>query len=195
VSADGGWVSANSRLSAPNQVSAEPTIGGHGFSVTLPATWEGRIYQRPTPTTAFSPQNRAATGATRVPAAAGWLGEQTKPVLHLANFALPGNRGDYGSGAVEMMGPQNTFIAILEFGQECLGTALYSGIGLPRVSPDRFDPNGLQRNIDGQAGCQFFFTEQSRPMCLYVVLGSGQLAQVLSPQVNMVLDRVRVAAG
>jgi hypothetical protein len=116
-------------------------------------------------------------------------------VLHLGNFALPADRGDYGSGAVEIMGAQHTFIAILEFGQECLGTALYSNVGLPRVTPDIFDPNALQRRIAGQAGCQFFFTEQSRPMCLYVVLGSAENVPALSAQVNLVLNGIKVAAG
>ena len=173
----------------------EPTIGGHGFTVSLPTEWEGRIYQRPTPTTAFTPSNRATAASGGVArAGAGWLGEQTRPVLHLGNFALPAVRGDYGSGAVERMGAGNTFIAIVEFGPECLGTALYSSIGLPRVTPDRFDPNGLQRRIPGQSGLQYFFTEQSRPMCLYVVLGSHQNAAVLSRQVNAVLDRVKVTS-
>ena len=118
-------------------VNREPIIDGHGFSVQLPAAWEGRIYQRATPTTAFTPKNRAAdsTGTNAARAGDGWLGEQTRAVLHLGNFALPGDRGDYGSGAVERMGADNTFVAILEFGQECLGTALYSSVGLPRVSP------------------------------------------------------------
>ena len=174
----------------------EPTIDGHGFSVQLPAAWEGRIYQRATPTTAFTPKNRAAdsTGTNAARAGDGWLGEQTRAVLHLGNFALPADRGDYGSGAVERMGPGNTFIAILEFGQECLGTALYGSVGLPRVSPEKFDPNALQRRISGQAGCQFFFTAQSRPLCLYVVLGSQQNAVALSAQANQVLDRIKVDA-
>ncbi len=173
---------------------AEPTIGGHGFSVTLPSTWEGRIYQRPAPTTAFTPTNRAAAADGAARAGAGWLGERTRPVLHLGNFALPAERGDYGSGAVERMGTGNSFIALVEFGPECLGTALYSSVGLPRVTPDRFDPNGLQRRIPGQAGFQAFFTEQSRPLCLYVVVGSHQNAGPLSRQVNAMLDRVKVTA-
>lgn len=178
-------------------VNREPTIDGHGFSVALPPAWEGRIYQRATPTTAFTPKNRAApdsTGTNAARAGDGWLGEQTRAVLHLGNFALPADRGDYGSGAVERMGANNTFVAILEFGQECLGTALYSSIGLPRVSPAQFDPNALQRRITGQSGCQFFFTVQSRPMCLYVVLGSHQNAAALSAQANQVLDRIKVDA-
>ena len=175
----------------------EPIIGGHGFTVTLPTDWEGRIYQRPTPTAAFTPSNRAAAGSGSggsgsARTGSGWRGEQTRPVLHLGNFALPLERGDYGSGAVERMGTAQTFIAIVEFGPECLGTTLYGSVGLPRVTPDRFDPNGLQRRIPGQSGFQAFFTEQSRPMCLYVVLGSHRNAAALTKQVNSVLDRIKV---
>src|ERR1700710_1620641 len=95
-----------------------PTIAGHGFSVAPPAGWEGRIYRRSQPATADTPAARAsAAGAT------GWLGEQTLPVLHLADFALPAVRGDYGSGAVETMRDNDTFIALLQFGPECLGSA------------------------------------------------------------------------
>jgi len=177
---------------------ADPTIDGHGFTVSLPASWEGRIYQRPTPTTTFSPKNRAAVGGTGTNAGragSGWLGERTRPILHLGNFPLPADRGDYGSGAVEIMGPTNVFIAILEFGPESLGTALYGAVGLPRVSPDRFNPNGLQRRLPGQSGFQAFFTERSRPMCLYVVLGEHRNAVALSATANMMLDRVQVGAG
>ena len=176
-------------------MTTEPTLTGHGFSVQLPAAWEGRVYRRSTPVAVFSPQNRASIAAGEPsPAGRGWLGEQTNAVLHLANFPLPADRGDYGSGAVEAMTARNTFVALLEFGQECLGTALYSSIGLPRVEPRRFDPNGLQRRIPGQSGCQFFFTEASRPMCLYVVLGSHRDVDLLSAQVNRVLDRIKVDA-
>ena len=177
-------------------MTGDPTIAGHGFSVQLPTAWEGRIYRRDAPSIAFSPKNRAAgsTGTAATQAPNGWLGEQTRAVVHLGNFALPAVRGDYGSGAVEKMTAENTFIALLEFGPECLGTALYGSVGLPRVSPDRFDPNGLQRRLPGQAGCQYFFTEQSRPICLYVVLGSHQQAARLSAQVNRVLDRIKVDA-
>ena len=52
-----------------------------------------------------------------------------------------------------------------------------------------FDPNGLQRRVPGQAGCQYFFTEQSRPMCLYVVLGSARRrGTARQSQANQVLD-------
>lgn len=178
-------------------MSSDQTISGHGFTVRLPGEWEGRIFRRPTPTTAFVPENRApgGTGTLSERAADGWLGEHTRPVLHVGNFALPVDRGDYGSGAVEVMTAGQSFIAIVEFGPECLGTALYSAVGVPRVTPDQFDPNALQRRIAGQSGSQKFFTENSRPMCLYVVLGSHQNAAPLSAQVNRMLDRIQVDAS
>jgi hypothetical protein len=173
---------------------SDPIVAGHGISVTLPATWEGRIYRRSTPTTAFTPLNRVAggTGLNASAAGGGWLGEQTRPVVHLANFPLPADRGDYGSGAVESMGAGDVFLSLIEFGPEFLGTALYSAAGLPRVTVDRFDPNALQRRIPGQAGAQYFFTAASRPMCLYVVLGSARNAAAMTTRANQVLAGITV---
>jgi hypothetical protein len=112
--------------------------------------------------------------------------------MHLANFALPTTRGDFGSGAVEIMGARQIFLALLEFGPECLGTALYEPRGVPRPTPAQFNPNGLQRRVAGQSGFQRFFTEQNRPMCLYVVLGSHREAATLCAEVTAVLDRIEV---
>lgn len=175
---------------------SDPTISGHGISVALPAAWEGRIYQRATPTTAFTPQNRAAgsLGVNSASAGTGWLGEQSRPVVHLGNFPLPAERGDYGSGAVETMGAGNVFVSLIEFGPELLGTALYSATGIPLVTAPAFDPNALQRRISGQAGVQYFFTAASRPMCLYVVVGSHANAVALTAEANQVLSRLTIAA-
>lgn len=175
---------------------SEPTISGHGITVALPAAWEGRIYQRATPTTAFTPQNRApgAIGSNAASAGTGWLGEQSRPVLHLANFPLPAERGDYGSGAVETMGAGHLFLSLIEFGPELLGTALYSAAGIPRVTAAAFDPNALQRRISGQAGVQYFFTAASRPMCLYVVVGSQAEVGAMTAAANQVLNRLTVTA-
>ena len=145
---------------------APQVLRGHGFTIAPPAGWEARIYRRTAPTAVDNARNQAAAAGRT-----GWLGEQTLPVVHLADFALPSSRGDYGSGAVESMRPGNMFLALLEFGPECLGTALYQA-PRPQVQPHRFSPNGLQRILPGQAGAQYFFTENGRPLCLYVVLGS-----------------------
>ncbi len=160
-------------------VPQSPRLNGHGFSVTPPAGWEGRIYRRLPPATANTPQAQVAgAGVT------GWLGDQTLPVVHLADFALPASRGDYGSGAVEIMRSTDTFIALLQFGPECLGSELFRSDGRPRVEPARFNPNGLQRIIPGQAGAQYFFTEGGRPLCLYVVLGSRTNMAAMTKRVN-----------
>jgi hypothetical protein len=113
-------------------------------------------------------------------------------VLHLANFALPASRGDFGTGAVERMGAEHMFVALLEYGADCLGTALYAPIGLPRLQPGQFNPNGMQRRVAGQAGFQHFFTEANRAFCLYVVIGSHRQAVPLTKQVNAVLEQIEV---
>jgi hypothetical protein len=155
-------------------------LAGHGLRVGLPPRWEGRIYRRPA-------ENAAGTGAV------GWPGEATHPVLHLANFALPAARGDYGTGAVELMGPADVFLALLQFGPDCLGTALYAPIGLPRLTARQFNPNGLQRRIAGQAGFQHFCTVGGRPLCVYAVLGSQRNAAALAGEADAVLARVELS--
>ena len=159
-------------------------LTGHGLAVGLLPRWEGRIYRRAID---------AGTGQPGRLQATGWPGELTHPVLHLANFALPASRGDYGTGAVELMGPEHLFVALLEFGPDCLGTALYAPVGIPRIRPGQFNPNGMQRRVAGQAGFQHFFTEAGRPFCLYVVIGSHREAVQLTKQANAVLEQIEVS--
>jgi hypothetical protein len=119
--------------------------------------------------------------------------ERTFPVVHLANFGLPETRGDFGAGAVELMGPQNLLVVLFEYGEESLGMPLFAQQGLPRVlTPELFGPNQLQRGIEGQAGYQVFFTEGDRPFCLYVVLGAQTMARRLVPQANQVLTATTI---
>ena len=165
-------------------------LSGHGLSVGLLPQWEARIYRR---TVGAQPAATQPYGRAAQPYGTGWPGEITSPIMHLANFPLPAVRGDYGTGAVERMGAQHIFLALLEFGPDCLGTALYAPVGLPRLTPGQFDPNGLQRRVAGQAGCQHFFTEANRPFCLYVVIGSHRQAVPLTNQVNAVLEQIEVA--
>ena len=174
-----------------------PQLTGHGIAVGLLPRWEGRLYRRTVGEPSAAPARPAAlraqpSAAPAQPAATGWPGELSHPILHLANFALPASRGDYGTGAVERMGPDNIFLALLEFGPDCLGTPLYSPRGLPRVQPGQFNPNGMQRRVAGQAGFQHFFTEGIRPFCLYVVIGSHRRAVALAKQTNDVLDQIEV---
>jgi hypothetical protein len=156
-------------------------LAAHGLSVALPDRWEGRLYLR---------DDRLSEDDH--PAAFGWPGEQVNPVLHLANFALPPARGDFGTGAVELMGEQHVFVSLFEYGAEEVGRALFSSPGFPRLTVRDFGPNQLQRRLPGQLGCQRFFTEQGRPFCLYAVLGSERHAVSLVQEVHEVLAQLRV---
>lgn len=156
-------------------------LGAHGITVALPERWEGRLYLR----------SRGAD-ETEHHAAYGWPGEQANPVLHLANFALPPSRGDFGTGAVEVMGEPHAFISLFEYGTEEAGRPLFEARGLPRLTVRDFAPNQLQRRLPGQLGCQRFFTEQGRAFCLYVVLGSQRHAVSLVQEVHEVLAQLRV---
>lgn len=142
-----------------------------GLVVDIPAGWDGRIYRR-------------------TPAASG---EMTHPVLHAANFALPEERGDFGSGAVELMTPAHAFVSLLEYDAESASTPLFARPGFPlRLSADAFAPNQLQRALPGQAGVQRFFSERGRAFCLYVVVGNHLARAALLPQVNALLASVQV---
>lgn len=179
-------------------------VAGHGLRVTLPSRWEARLYLRDAPTAVPDRQevvpNQQGVGRRSLvaaltpahPAAYGWPGESTNPVLHLANFALPPGRGDFGTGAVERMGPAHAFVALLEYDAEEAGRPLFAARGLPRPGVAEFDPNALQRRLPGQLGCQRFFTERDRPFCLYVVLGSRRHANALLGQVHDALTGIEV---
>lgn len=161
-------------------------LAAHGFSIDLPRGWEGTISRRL--------DNAAAQAAGAVRGATPLLEELVLPVAHLATFGLPADRGDFGSGAVEVMGAEDLFIALLEFGPECAGTALFAQTRLPRLDPSGFDRNRLQRTLAGQSGHQSWYTINGRALGLYVVLGSHGLARKLVPRANEVLANLRVAA-
>jgi hypothetical protein len=148
------------------------SVAAHGLRVDLPPRWEARLYRRDG--TAVS-------------------GESVHPVLHLGNFGLPPHRGDYGSGAVDVMRATHAFVALVEFGAAEAATPLFAARGIPLPRVGDFAPNALQRARPGQLGGQWFFTEQGRAFCLYVVLGSRRHASPLVREVQVVLDNISVS--
>jgi hypothetical protein len=162
-------------------VTGAAVLAGHGMRVALPTRWEGRLYLRD-----------GAPAEAEHFAARGRPEEIAHPVLHLANFALPPGRGDFGTGAVETMGDGHAFVALFEYGPEEAGRPLFAAQGFPRLTVADFAPNQLQRRIAGQLGCQRFFTERGRAFCLYVVLGSQRQARSLLQEVHEVLAQLRV---
>lgn len=148
-------------------------VSAYGLSFDVPSGWDARVYRRP----AAPP-------------------ESTHPVLHAANFPLPGDRGDYGSGAVERMGAANVFLALLEFHPSATDSALFARSGRPSsLDPDGFSPGSLQRSLPGQAGTQAFFSDNGRAFCLYVVLGSWADRGRLVPLATDALHRVAIHAA
>jgi hypothetical protein len=160
-----------------------PAIRAHGIDVGLPAGWDGRISVR-------------ADGAPEVAFTASGTHVATlrsRPVAHLANFGLPAERGDFGSGAVELMGDEDVFVVLFEYGPDSTATALFRAQGLPHALTARdFDPATLRRGIAGQSAHQAFFQESGRAFCLYVVLGAHARRARLVPMVNRVLATVRI---
>jgi hypothetical protein len=146
------------------------TLRAAGLSVTPPVGWEVSIYRRPPDP-----------------------GQETYPVLHAATVPLPGGRGDYGGGVVELLGPDDVFVGILEFGPSAAGTALFNRLqAVPGLTPDAFRPRQLQRTIPGQAGAQRFFTAAGRAFCLYAVIGSMANRMLLTNRANQLIGTFRV---
>jgi len=146
------------------------TLAAHGLALALPSGWEGRIHRR-----------------TAVAAA-----EQTHAVVHLANFALPEQRDDFGGSVTPAMRSPDVFVALFEYGTDSLGTPLFAPQGAPKVSADMFGSKRLQRPLPGQLGCQQFFTANGRPFCLYVVAGSRAYLPGIIAEVNAVLADLQV---
>jgi hypothetical protein len=146
------------------------TIGAHGITANLPQGFEGRIFVRP-----------AAVGVTY-------------PVGQFATFPIPDDVGDFGSGAVTLMGPSDVFATLFEYGPESVGAALFAHQGRPAgLTGDDFSPMVLRRGIPGQSGTQWFFTEAGRPFSFYAVLGSHTLRQSLVPLVNTLLSSLTLS--
>ena len=149
------------------------TLQAHGIAVELPQGFEGRIFKRQ----GIGPELPCA-------------------VAQFATFALPDEVGDFGSGAVTLMGDTDVFAALFEYGPESVGTRLFARQGMPReLSTSDFLPYVLRRGLPGQSGTQWFFTEAGRPFTLYIVLGSHARRALLVPRANTLLSRMTVAPG
>jgi hypothetical protein len=140
-----------------------------GIDVAVPQGWDGEIYRREDELSVQS------------------AGAVSHPVVHLGTFPLPQGRGDFGSGAVEIMSSDDLLVVLFEYGRESAGSALFARSGIPRVAVSDFGPNNMQRPIAGQSGAQYFFNQSGRAFCLYVVLGAHARRNELVPEVNQVL--------
>jgi hypothetical protein len=132
----------------------------YGLSLAADAGWVATIYRR----------------VADVP------GETTHPVLHACTRALPAERGDFGVGVVELLGPDDVFVAVVEYDPLLAGRGLFARQGRPRLAPSQFAPNRLQRVVPGRSAAQHFYTDGGRAFCLFVVLGAHSRRMALVPK-------------
>jgi hypothetical protein len=148
-------------------------VSAFGVSVTAPPGWDVR--------------------ARRAEATAP---ETAHVVLHAATFPLPAERADYGDGAVQLMGADDVFVALVEFSPPAAGTALFAARGWPApLTGDHFSRATLQHPLPGQAGVQRWFTIAGRPWCLYTVIGAWERRWGLAGRANAFVRGVSVSAA
>ncbi|MFM7068348.1 MAG: hypothetical protein ACKOYM_02705 [Actinomycetes bacterium] len=161
-------------------------LAAYGLRCTVPVGWDVRIERRQ--------ESAIPTPGSAVPLG-GYvpMGGFVHPTLHAASSALPSARGDYGSGYVERMTPNDVFVSLLEFDVEAGETAMFLS-GQPRsLSPSEFHPNAQQRIRKGMCGTQRFFTQGGRAFSLYVVMGSWLQRGRLVHQVNTFLSGIGIS--
>jgi hypothetical protein len=157
----------------------------HGLTASLPTGWEGAIIAEQDPQ--VHAQARAVDRGTGAPPSTA------PPVAQFATFPLPATHDDFGGDAVQDMGPDDVFIALLEYGSEEVSAALFSDVGLPRrLDPRAFSPRMLHRRIAGHAGLQVFFNDTGRAFCLYIVIGNADDAHRLVRRAEEVLATVEI---
>lgn len=121
-----------------------------GLTMDLPPGWEARAKTQP-------------------PSRPGRRGNL---LLHAATVPLPQARGDFGSGVVDLLRPDDVFVSLFEYDPEDAKTALFAASGLPTVRPSDFSTGVMQRTIKGHSGAQWFFSAVGRAFTLHAVLGS-----------------------
>jgi len=144
-------------------------VRAHALTVACPRGWDVQVYRRPD-----------SDGAT------------SYPVVHAATFPLSMRRGDFGVGAVERMGHDDVLIVLFEYEPQAAHTPLFRQTARPRPRVGDFHPQALQRTVPGQSGAQWFFTENDRPFCLYIVMGGHHRRGRRLNEVHTLLDGVTV---
>jgi hypothetical protein len=158
-----------------------------GIQIDLPSGWDGQIRGA----------GQSASSARPLAPAGSDLAAPDDPaeglVLHAGSFPLPAERGDYGSGAVEIMTGADVLVCLLEHEREAASTALFAREGVPQLDPAMFSPETMQRAIAGMAGTQHFFQVSGRAFCLYVVVGSWLARGPLVAVADQVVGSITVS--
>jgi hypothetical protein len=170
---------------------------GHGISVEVPVGWSAALIRRPAPPDLSSgPDRREALAPEQAaPRPRDLLTERTLPVVHVSSRPLPAGVGDFGSGAVEQLGPEDVFVALVEYGSDLADAGLFAQQGVPRLAPSQFGPNRLPREIVGRSASQHFFSEGGRAFCLFTVLGSHSRRMGTVPRAAAVAASLQIVSA
>jgi hypothetical protein len=154
---------------------ATDELSANGISVEVPDGWDAAIFVQES-----DPE----------------LAEIAMPILHMSTVPLVEDRGDFGSRVVETLAEGDVFLAMVEqiFDQ---GALLYtSNEGVPlNLDEAHFHGQVLERTLPGQGGCQLFFNIAGRGFNLYIVLGLLDSVSVLLPEINGILESLRIEAA
>lgn len=161
---------------------------GYGITVDVPSGWAASVQRRPVaPDGASDATSRSAGSRT------ARLGvERTMPVVHVSSRVIPQGVGDFGSGLVEVMGSEDVFVALVEYGSDLADTGLFERQGMPRLAPSQFSPNRMQRALPGRSASQHFFSVGGRAFCLYTVIGSHDRRMATVPRAAGVVRSLAV---
>jgi hypothetical protein len=153
----------------------------YGLSCDPPRGWHVSVARRP--------------GAEPPPAGARLAAVEqdvTRPVLHACTRTMPADRGDFGSGVVDLLGPDDIFVALVDYGTEVANQGLFEKQGVPRLAPSQFGPNRLQRPLPGMSASQHFFSSGGRAFCLFTVLGSHARRMAAVPRAEALVRTLHI---
>ena len=163
----------------------------YGLGASAPSGWRLAIERRGSSLSA-PPEGVAPLRRGLAPQSVEPNGEVMHPVLHASTVDLPADRGDFGSGVVDLLGSEDIFISLVEYGPEVADQGLFADQGIPRLAPSHFGANRLQRPLPGRSASQHFFSSGGRAFCLFTVIGSHSRRMATVPRAAQVVRGFRV---
>jgi hypothetical protein len=165
-----------------------------GLAAIPPRGWHVAVTRRPgaEPVPPVESGQSALTQRSAATPTVATVADVTRPVLHACTRALPADRGDFGSGVVDLLGPDDIFVALVDYGTEVADQGLFEKQGLPKLAPSQFAPNRLQRPLPGLSASQHFFSSGGRAFCLFTVIGSHARRMASVPRAASMVATLRI---
>ena len=172
----------------------------YGLRAAAPQGWQVSVTRRPgaEPVTPAprGPGDRSAAPNDPAPGVEGVAGvsqaDVTRAVLHACTRRMPAERGDFGSGVVDLLGPDDIFVALVDYGTDVADVGLFENQGMPRLAPSQFGPNRLQRPLPGMSASQHFFSSGGRAFCLFTVIGSHARRMASVPRAASLVSTIGI---